>query len=295
MEVVATYRGEFRATEMKGVTWVGCDLADVSAVRDLASRYNVDACIHCAAISNEAYARPNPLDAINTNVGATANLLDVAKQGAWQRFVLVSSGSVFQLRRDIVNPITEDQPPEPANVYSYHEGLRRTADADVPHRVRPLGFDRAHLVGVRPAGDQPSAAARADPVVSVARAAWRGDPRGRRGLLRELHLRGGCRGSIAGCGERTRAAPCDLSFRPWRQLHRWPGCIGSDEGRAGRDDRIDRRHRALDADTPRCAARSPATGSCRIRATSRRTRSTPASRPMLSGCGRIRACGGRQH
>ena len=118
MEVVATYRGEFRATEMKGVTWIACDLADASAVRDLADKHQIDACIHCAAISNEAYARPNPLDAISTNVGATANLLDAAKQNAWRRFVLVSSGSVFQLRRDIVSPITEDQTPEPANVYS---------------------------------------------------------------------------------------------------------------------------------------------------------------------------------
>jgi UDP-glucuronate 4-epimerase len=118
MEIVAIYRGEFRATEMKHVAWIECDLADANAVRDLAAKYKVDSCIHCAAISNEAYARPNPLDAINTNVGATANLLDAARQGSWRRFVLVSSGSVFQLRHDIVSKITEDQPPEPANVYS---------------------------------------------------------------------------------------------------------------------------------------------------------------------------------
>ena len=118
MEVVATYRGEFRATELNGVTWIPCDLSDANAVRDLAAKHKIDACIHCAAISNEAYARPNPLDAIATNVGATANLLDAARQGGWRRFVLVSSGSVFQLRKDIVNKVTEDQTPEPANVYS---------------------------------------------------------------------------------------------------------------------------------------------------------------------------------
>ena len=121
MEVVATFRGEFarRTRDRHGVdvAW-RCDLADANAVRDLASKYKIDACIHCAAISNEAYARPNPLDAIDTNVGATANLLDAARLGAWRRFVLVSTGSVFQLRRDTVNPIDEDQTPEPANVYS---------------------------------------------------------------------------------------------------------------------------------------------------------------------------------
>src|SRR5262245_9261381 len=121
MEVVATHRGDLNEAQQKaapGVTWQSCDLSDAAAVRELAAKYKVDACIHCAAISNEAYARPNPLDAVNTNVGATANLLDAARQGSWRRFVLVSSGSVFQLRRDIVNRVTEDQPPEPANVYS---------------------------------------------------------------------------------------------------------------------------------------------------------------------------------
>ena len=85
MDVVATHRGDLNEAQAKaagsGVSWQGCDLADASAVRDLAGKYSIDACIHCAAISNEAYARPNPLDAINTNVGATANLLDAAKQG----------------------------------------------------------------------------------------------------------------------------------------------------------------------------------------------------------------------
>src|ERR1043165_7505146 len=118
MQVIATFRGDFRAEEMNGVAWISCDLSDAEAVRDLATKHKIDACIHCAAISNEAYARPNPLDAINTNVGATANLLDAARQGSWRRFVLVSTGSVFQLRRDTVNPIDEDQTPEPANVYS---------------------------------------------------------------------------------------------------------------------------------------------------------------------------------
>ena len=121
MQVVAMHRGDLSEAQQKaagGLTWVVCDLSDANAVRDLAAKHRIDACIHCAAISNEAYARPNPLDAINTNVGATANLLDAARQSGWQRFVLLSSGSVFSLRKDIVNKVTEDQTPEPANVYS---------------------------------------------------------------------------------------------------------------------------------------------------------------------------------
>jgi UDP-glucuronate 4-epimerase len=119
---IALYRGEFRAADAQaagaGVAWLRCDLVDANAVRRLAEQHAIDACIHAAAVSNEAYAKPDPLGAITTNIGATANLLDAARRGDWRRFVLVSTGSVFQLRRDVVTPIGEDEPPAPGNTYS---------------------------------------------------------------------------------------------------------------------------------------------------------------------------------
>jgi nucleoside-diphosphate-sugar epimerase len=99
------------------VRWESRDLVDAAAVADIARDNAVDACIHAAAISNEAYARPAPLTAIATNVGATANLLDAARVAAWRRFVLVSTGSVFQRRADAGSPIPEDAPTEPRNIY----------------------------------------------------------------------------------------------------------------------------------------------------------------------------------
>ena len=122
MSVVAPYRGELPAATAAaagpGVEWLACDLADAAAVDALTRSRPIERCIHAAAISNEAYARPAPLDAIQTNVGATANLLEAARTGQWRRLVLVSTGSVFQQRSDLVTPILEDQPPRPANVYS---------------------------------------------------------------------------------------------------------------------------------------------------------------------------------
>ena len=63
MPVIATYRGEFREDEAPGssVKWVRCDLADADAVRKMAQENRIDACIHAAAVSNEAYAKPDPL------------------------------------------------------------------------------------------------------------------------------------------------------------------------------------------------------------------------------------------
>jgi nucleoside-diphosphate-sugar epimerase len=120
MPVIAIHRGELPVDEAPGssVTRLRCDLADADAVRGLLEKHPIDTCIHAAAVSNEAYAKPNPSGAIATNIGATANLLEAARRAAWRRFVLVSTGSVFQLVRDASRPILEDQLPAAANVYS---------------------------------------------------------------------------------------------------------------------------------------------------------------------------------
>lgn len=106
------------AQACRSATWVACELADPAAVAQLAFNHAVDACIHGAAVSNEAYARQDPLGAIASNVSATANLLDAARAHNWRRFVLISTGSVFQQRRNTVSPIFEDEPPAPQNIYS---------------------------------------------------------------------------------------------------------------------------------------------------------------------------------
>jgi nucleoside-diphosphate-sugar epimerase len=120
MPVIATYRGEFHENETPGssVKWVQCDLADADAVHRMVQENRIDACIHAAAVSNEAFAKPNPSGAITANIGATANLLEAARLASWRRFVLVSTGSVFQLVRDATQPILEEQAPAAANIYS---------------------------------------------------------------------------------------------------------------------------------------------------------------------------------
>ncbi len=121
-DVIALYRSGYRAADAQSITgrvvWVQADLNDQDQVRALAKSRAITSCIHCAAVSNEAQARPNPLEAIASNISATANLLDMARLQGWQRFVLVSTGSVFQNRADTVSPILEDARPEPGNIYS---------------------------------------------------------------------------------------------------------------------------------------------------------------------------------
>jgi nucleoside-diphosphate-sugar epimerase len=116
MDVIAVSRDE--ATESKSTRRLRLDLTDAAAVRAFAAKHKIDACIHAAAISNEAYARPDPLGAIAANVGGTANLLEAARTAGWRRFVLISTGSVFSLVSDTTKPILEDQETAPQNVYS---------------------------------------------------------------------------------------------------------------------------------------------------------------------------------
>ncbi len=119
--MVATYRGgnkpEDAASPDDDIAWAQCDLTDAAEVDKLAAEHAIDSCIHLAAVSNEAFARPQPLAAVQANIGATANLLDNARRRGWQRFVLVGTGSVFQ-NADAVTPILEDVQPSPAGIYA---------------------------------------------------------------------------------------------------------------------------------------------------------------------------------
>jgi len=120
--VVAQYRTTFRDADTRGVegdvSWVSCDLSDPAAAEALCFQHPIRGCIHSAAVSNEKYARPQPLRATQSNVGATSNLLDVARRSAWRRFLFVSTGSVFQNATDISKPILEDAQPSVSNIYS---------------------------------------------------------------------------------------------------------------------------------------------------------------------------------
>lgn len=120
--VVAQYRGTFRQREADQLsplaTFVKVDLTDARAIEELCARHGVTSCVHTAAVPNETIARPNPAGAVNSNVGAVANLLDIARRQAWQRFVYVSTGSVFQNATDPTVPILEDHPTAVSNIYS---------------------------------------------------------------------------------------------------------------------------------------------------------------------------------
>ncbi len=121
MPVIAQYLNTFdrAAAEELGdkVTWVRCDVADPFDVASLAATHPIDGCIHSAALPNDKSARPQPMRAFQSNIASVQNLLELARRAKWRRFVLVSSGAVFQRWTDANKPISEAEPPSPVNVY----------------------------------------------------------------------------------------------------------------------------------------------------------------------------------
>jgi UDP-glucuronate 4-epimerase len=120
--VLALYRGTFRdgdARSISGdVTWLSCDLNDEASLGRVLSQNEIEGCIHTAAVPNDVYCRPDPLNAVRTNTMAVAVLLDAARRQRWRRFLYVSTGSVFQNATDVTKQVLEDAQQSVTNTYS---------------------------------------------------------------------------------------------------------------------------------------------------------------------------------
>lgn len=120
LPVIAQYMNTYReadADALGSVTWVRCDLSDPFEVAALAATHDIDGCIHTAAIPNDAMGLPIPMRTFTSNVVATENLLELARRQDWRRFLLVSTGAVFQRWKDTTKPIPEDTEPSPVTLY----------------------------------------------------------------------------------------------------------------------------------------------------------------------------------
>ncbi|MDJ0957050.1 MAG: NAD(P)-dependent oxidoreductase [Arenicellales bacterium] len=120
--VIAQYLNTFRTEDAEAlggkVTWIRCDLSDPFEVATVAGKYDIDGCIHPAAIPNDKIGAPIPMRTFNSNVLATQLLLETARQHDWRRFIFVSTGAVYQEWKDKTKPIPETEPPSPRTLYA---------------------------------------------------------------------------------------------------------------------------------------------------------------------------------
>jgi len=116
-EVVAVGRSEERLERLQAYVPAGRGQftalpGSLESLRNLPQ--GVNAVIHAAAV-RESEALVSPALAIETNVGGTVHLLDVANIAGAQRFILLSSQSIYGKADP---PWREDQRPAPHGVYA---------------------------------------------------------------------------------------------------------------------------------------------------------------------------------
>jgi UDP-glucuronate 4-epimerase len=90
-------------------------LHDRPGLEALIAANNIDAIVHCGAISGPMMAKGQPLLLVDVNIGGSAMLLDLARVHAMRRFVFCSSISVYG--NVGAATITESTPLRPTSVY----------------------------------------------------------------------------------------------------------------------------------------------------------------------------------
>jgi len=119
---LAADEGSLIATDMRdarvpdGARFEVADLMNQSAMAALLRSYAVDTVIHCGAISGPMVAADNPHLVASVNIGGTLNLAEAARKAGVQRFLALSSISVYGMQTTF-DPVTEDAPLNANDVY----------------------------------------------------------------------------------------------------------------------------------------------------------------------------------
>ena len=152
-------RGRLARLVGRDVPLVIADVRDRTALARIFGERHVAAVIHCAGLKSVAESEAQPLGYYDNNVGGSIALASAMREAGVRTLVFSSSASVYgQPER---NPVTEDAPVQPANVYGLtkrtvelmFEGL---AAADVSWRIallryfNPAGADASGEIGEAP-------------------------------------------------------------------------------------------------------------------------------------------------
>ncbi len=85
------------------------DLRDFERLQAVAGK-NVDAIIHCGAISGPMLGKDRPKDLVDINVGGTINVLETARRTGARRVVYCSTCMAYGHTPTGLSPVTEDAP-----------------------------------------------------------------------------------------------------------------------------------------------------------------------------------------
>jgi len=103
----------------------------------------IDAVVHAAAV-RDPVARVSPGLAVETNVGGTVRLWDLAEAAGVKRFVLISSQAVYG---SVDPPWREDQRPEPQGAYALSKYAAEQAILNRLSQMEPVVLRVSHVYG----------------------------------------------------------------------------------------------------------------------------------------------------
>ncbi len=103
-----------RAAIPSGAIYVNGDIGDLKTLRDALSSANFDIVFHFASLIEAGESMEKPGLYFRTNVSYSNNVIELAAESGCNRFVLSSTAAVYASSDQ---PLTEDSPINPANVY----------------------------------------------------------------------------------------------------------------------------------------------------------------------------------
>jgi len=120
----------------EGATLVKADLADVPVLDRALASGKFDAVLHFAAFIEAGESMKDPARFYQNNLVNSLHLIDAARRAGIDRFVMSSTAAVYQSSDE---PLTEDSPLGPTNVYG-HTKLMIEQALDWFHRIHGLHF-----------------------------------------------------------------------------------------------------------------------------------------------------------
>ena len=134
------YLGELAAQ----VTFVAGSILEPGDLNALRASYDIKKIVHAAVftVNREDLERARSRDIVEINVTGTANMLDMARLIVPERFVYISSGSMYGMARSPDQYFNEDDPSRADTLY----GMTKAASEAIAQRYGELhGFQTASL------------------------------------------------------------------------------------------------------------------------------------------------------
>lgn len=135
------------------------DVRDAAALARTFAAYPIEAVVHCAGLKAVGDGEAQPLAYYDTNVGGSIALVRAMIQAEARTLIFSSSAAVYG--QPDKNPVSEDAPPRPGNVYGRTKRgvellLEQQAAGDASWRVgllryfNPAGADASGEIGEAP-------------------------------------------------------------------------------------------------------------------------------------------------